>query len=225
MARLTRVRVVGASSPADGATRGDPGRRLIVDNCQLAGASSQSGARLVCSADLITERIRHLESALCALIGGPGDGRQAAVGPERRRRPRACHIESRQQARREKVPDAALLLEPLPGGVLHYYAAQLKAEGFLVVSGGSVRALDHGRTAGGSTAGDFNQQKVDIPTRLTTAGERSPLKKRAHALTVRDPRSLRVLEELIEESQLGGAVRLIRLFVEMLERCSHTVTS
>src|SRR5258705_12491036 len=225
MARLTRVRVVGASSPADGATRGDPGRRLTLDDGQLARASSQAGARLVCSADLITERIRHLESALCASIGGPGDGRQAAVGPERRRRPRACHIESRQQARREKVPDAALLLEPLPGGVLHYHAAQLEAEHFLFVSGASVRALEHGRAAGGSTAGDFSQQMVDISARLTTAADQTPLKKRAHALTVSDPRSLRILEELIEESQLGGGVRLIRLFVEMFERCSHTMTS
>ena len=66
---------------------------------------------------------------------------------------------------------------------------------------------------------------VDISHRRTTAGERSSLKKCAHALTVGNPRSLRIFEELIEESQLGGSIRLNRLFVEVLERCSHTITS
>jgi hypothetical protein len=65
---------------------------------------------------------------------------------------------------------------------------------------------------------------IDISARLTAAGKRSPLKKCAHALTVGNPRSLRILEELIEESQLGGGIRLIRFVVEVLERCSHTTT-
>jgi hypothetical protein len=64
---------------------------------------------------------------------------------------------------------------------------------------------------------------VDISARLTTAGERPPLKKRAHALTVGNPRSLRILEELIEESQLGGGIRLKRLHGEVFERDRHVL--
>jgi hypothetical protein len=58
---------------------------------------------------------------------------------------------------------------------------------------------------------------VDVAARLPAAGERSSLKKRPHALTVGNPRSLRILEELIEESQLGAGLRLKRFFVEVLE--------
>ena len=175
-------------------------------------------------ADLITKRIRHLESALCASIGSPGYGRQAAVGPECGRRPRTCHIESRQQARGEKVPDAALLLEPRPGGVLLYHPPQLEREHFLFVSRASVCALEYGRSSGGSAAGDLRQHMISVSARLTAARERSPLKKCAHALTVGNPRSLRILEELIEESQLGGGIQLRWLHREAFERNRHALS-
>src|SRR6185503_12098562 len=144
-------------------------------------ASSQSGARLMRSPNLVAKRIRHLESALHASIGSPGYGGQPAVGPECRRRARAHNIESRQQARREKVSDAALLLQPLPGRVSTYHAAQLQRETLLLVSGASVCAFEHGRTPGGSTSCNLRQQVVDIAAGLATPGVRSPLKKRAHA--------------------------------------------
>ena len=101
--------------------------------------------------------------------------------------------------------------------------AQLERECFLVVSSPGVRALQHDRTARRSAAGDLRQQMVDISTRLTTAGERSPLKKRAHALTMGNPRSLRILEELIEESQLGTGIRLKLLHQEVFERDRHAL--
>lgn len=64
---------------------------------------------------------------------------------------------------------------------------------------------------------------VNISTRLATPRERSPLKNRAHALTVGNPRSLRVLEELIKESQLGGGIRLKWLHGEVFERDRHVL--
>ena len=62
---------------------------------------------------------------------------------------------------------------------------------------------------------------IDILTRLARAARRSPLQVRAHPLTVRDAASLRFLEQLEEESQLGSGAGLICLCWEMLERDCH----
>jgi hypothetical protein len=121
------------------------------------------------------------------------------------------------------VPDAALLLEPLPGGVLFYHPTQFEPQRFLFVSGARVRALEHARTAGGSTPRDLSQQMVDISTGLAAAGERPSLEKRAHALAVSHPRPLRILEELIEESQLRGGIRLKWLHGKVFERNRHAL--
>jgi hypothetical protein len=93
--------------------------------------------------------------------------------------------------------------------MLPYRSTQLQRQHFLFVSRASVRALERHWCANRSTTRDLSHQVVDVAARLTTAGERSPLKKRAHALTVSDAHSLRLFEELIEESQLAYHVRLV----------------
>jgi hypothetical protein len=65
---------------------------------------------------------------------------------------------------------------------------------------------------------------IDILARLAGAARRSSLQVGAHPLTVRDAGSLRVLEQLEEESQLGPGAGFIRLYREMLERDGHAMT-
>jgi hypothetical protein len=115
------------------------------------------------------------------------------------------------------VPDATLLLEPSPRRMLPYRSTQLQRQQFLFVSRASVGALEHHWSANRSTTRDLSQQMVDVATSLAAARERSPLQKRAHTLAVSDARSLRLLEKLIEESQLTYRVRLVRLSGEVFE--------
>jgi hypothetical protein len=101
--------------------------------------------------------------------------------------------------------------------MLPYRSTQLQRQHFLFVSRASVCALEHHWCANRSTTGDLSHQLVDVAASLAAARERPPLQKRAHALAVSDARSLRLLKELIEESQLAYRVRLVRLSGEVFE--------
>jgi len=104
-------------------------------------------------------------------------------------------------------------------------SAQLERQHLFFVSRASVRALENGGTAGGPATRDLRQQMIDIATRprLAAADQRSALQESAHALTVGDPRSLRVLEKLVEESQLGCRIRLMSLSGKVFERNRHAM--
>jgi hypothetical protein len=95
--------------------------------------------------------------------------------------------------------------------MLPYRSTQLQRQHFLFVSRASVRALEHHWCANRSTTRDLSHQMVDVAASLTGARERSPLQKRTHALAVSDAHSLRLLEKLIEQSQLAYSIRLVRL--------------
>jgi hypothetical protein len=100
---------------------------------------------------------------------------------------------------------------------LPYRSTQLQRQHFLFVSRASVRALEHHWCANRSTTRDLSHQRVDVAASLAAACERSPLQKRAHALAMSDAHSLRLLEKLVEESQLAYRVRLVRLSGEVFE--------
>lgn len=77
----------------------------------------------------------------------------------------------------------------------------------------SSAALEYARSSkgGAPTEPPFSrgQQLLDIAGCLATAGKGSPLQKCAHTLTMGDAGSLRVLEQLVEEPQLGDKLCLV----------------
>jgi hypothetical protein len=101
--------------------------------------------------------------------------------------------------------------------MLRYRSTQLQRQHFLFVSRASVCSFEHHWCANRSTTRDLSHQLVDVAASLAAARERSPLQICAHALTVSDAHSLRLLEKLIEESQLAYRVRLVRLSGEVFE--------
>jgi hypothetical protein len=122
------------------------------------------------------------------------------------------------------VSDASLLFQPIPGGMSFDRHAQIDRQRFLFACRSRVRALECPGYSGGTAARDLLQQVFHVPGCLSIAAERSPLEEGAHSLTMRDASPLRVLEQLVEESQLGTGSGFRRCWGETLERNGHAIT-
>jgi hypothetical protein len=160
-----------------------------------------------------------------APVSEAGNSRESAIGPEGRWRSGASDVEARQQARGQQVANSFDAIEPRPRRMLLDRAAQLGRGGILVVERTRVGALENSWSSRRLPALDCLQKIIRVAGGLGERRRRSPLKNRAQALSVRNARSLRILEQSVEQSELRRVRRLVRWRLNFVEGDRHALGS
>src|SRR5689334_128708 len=101
------MRVVTVSTAGDAATRRDTSR-IASNQLQMTGAQPSPAAREVRVSQFVISGDSDLEIATGAVVCSAGNGREAAIRPERRRRLRTGYIQTREKSSGEQLAYTAL---------------------------------------------------------------------------------------------------------------------